>query len=122
MKLLENKVVLVTGASRGIGKSIALAMAEQGAYVVVNYNGSEAAANAVVEEITAKGGQAMAYQCMVADFAAVETMMKTLYKQLGHIDVLVNNAGITRDELLMKMKEADLMPLLILTLRAASIP
>ncbi len=106
-KTLENKVALVTGASRGIGKQIALTLAEEGAHVIVNYNGSEAAANEVVDMITAKGGSAEAVQCTVGDFKAVEEMIKSLYKKLGHIDVLVNNAGITRDELLMKMKEDD---------------
>lgn len=105
--LLENKIALVTGASRGIGKQIALTLAAEGAYVVVNYNGSVDAANAVVEEIQSKGGNAEAYQCTVSDFAAVEEMIKTLVKKLGRIDILVNNAGITRDDLLMKMKEAD---------------
>lgn len=106
-KLLENKTALVTGASRGIGRAIAMTLAAEGAYVVVNYNGSEAAANAVVEEIIAAGGTAQSYRCPVGDFAAVETMIKTLVKKLGRIDILVNNAGINRDDLLMKMKEAD---------------
>ena len=103
--LLENKIALVTGASRGIGRQIALTLAAEGAYVVVNYNGSTDAANAVVEEIKANGGDGEAYQCTVSDFAAVEEMLKTLLKKLGRIDILVNNAGITRDDLLMKMKE-----------------
>lgn len=106
-KMLENKVALVTGAGRGIGRQIALTLAGEGAYVIVNYNGSEAAANQVVEEITAQGGSAETVKCTVGDFRAVEEMIKTLYKKLGHIDILVNNAGITRDDLLMKMKEED---------------
>lgn len=103
--LLENKIALVTGASRGIGRQIALTLAAEGAYVVVNYNGSADAANAVVEEMKANGGNGEVYQCTVSDFAAVEEMIKTLVKKLGRIDILVNNAGITRDDLLMKMKE-----------------
>jgi 3-oxoacyl-[acyl-carrier protein] reductase len=106
-KMLENKIALVTGASRGIGKQIALTLADEGAYVIVNYNGSKEAADAVVDTIVANGGNAESVQCAVGDFAAVEEMIKTLYKKLGHIDILVNNAGITRDDLLMKMKEED---------------
>ena len=105
--LLENKIALVTGASRGIGRQIALTLAAEGAYVVVNYNGSADAANAVVEEMKANGGNGEVYQCTVSDFAAVEEMIKTLVKKLGRIDILVNNAGITRDNLLMKMSEED---------------
>ena len=105
--MLENKVALVTGASRGIGRQIAITLASEGAYVIVNYNGSEAAAKEVVDTITANGGSAEAVQCSVSDFTAVEAMIKELQKRLGHIDILVNNAGITRDDLLMKMKEED---------------
>ena len=107
MGLLDGKIALVTGASRGIGKQIALTLAGEGAYVVVNYNGSEAAAHAVVEEIKAAGGDAEIWQCTVGDFAAVEEMIKELHKKLGRIDILVHNAGITKDNLLMKMKEEE---------------
>lgn len=106
-KLLTDKVAIVTGASRGIGRQIAMTLAQEGAYVIVNYNGSKEAAEAVVETITAAGGQAETWQCSVADFAAVEEMIKSIYKKFGHIDVLVNNAGITKDNLLMKMKEEE---------------
>ena len=84
-----------------------MTLAQEGAYVIVNYNGSKEAAEAVVETITAAGGQAETWQCSVADFAAVEEMIKSIYKKFGHIDVLVNNAGITKDNLLMKMKEEE---------------
>ena len=104
-KLLTDKVAIVTGASRGIGRQIAMTLAQEGAYVIVNYNGSKEAAKAVVETITA--AQAETWQCSVADFAAVEEMIKSIYKKFGHIDVLVNNAGITKDNLLMKMKEEE---------------
>ncbi len=104
-KSLENKIALVTGASTGIGRKIAITLAEEGAYVVVNYIGPVELANEVIETITANGGQAEAYECWVNDFAAVETMIKTVIKKLGRIDILVNNAGITRDDLLMKMTE-----------------
>lgn len=106
-KLLTDKVAIVTGASRGIGRQIAMTLAQEGAYVIVNYNGSKEAAEAVVETITAAGGQAETWQCSVADFAAVEEMIKSIYKKFGHIDVLVNNAGITKDGLLMGMSESD---------------
>ena len=106
-KLLTDKVAIVTGASRGIGRQIAMTLAQEGAYVIVNYNGSKEAAEAVVETITAAGGQAEIWQCSVADFVAVEEMIKSIHKKFGHIDVLVNNAGITKDGLLMGMSESD---------------
>ena len=106
-KLLTDKVAIVTGASRGIGRQIAMTLAQEGAYVIVNYNGSKEAAEAVVETIKAAGGQAEIWQCSVADFVAVEEMIKSIHKKFGHIDVLVTNAGITKDNLLMKMKEEE---------------
>ena len=105
--MLEGKVAVVTGASRGIGKAIALAFAKEGATVIVNYNGSAAKAEAVVEEICQAGGQAEAVQCNVADFSACETFLADIVKRYKRIDILVNNAGITRDGLLMKMTEED---------------
>lgn len=105
--MLEGKIALVTGASRGIGRATAITLAGYGATVVVNYNGNEAKANEVVAEIEKNGGRAIAYQCDVADFQACEAMMKDIVKELGGVHILVNNAGITRDGLLMKMSEAD---------------
>lgn len=105
--MLENKTALVTGASRGIGRAIALALAAQGAAVVVNYNGSEERAQEVVDTIKAQGGQASLYQCSVGDFQACQEMIQYVIKEYGHLDILVNNAGITRDNLIMKMKEED---------------
>lgn len=105
--MLENKTALVTGASRGIGRAIALALAAQGAAVVVNYNGSEERAQEVVDTIKAQGGQASLYQCSVGDFQACQEMIQHVIKEYGHLDILVNNAGITRDNLIMKMKEED---------------
>lgn len=105
--MLNGKVALVTGASRGIGKEIAAALAREGAAVIINYNGSQASAEKVAKEIRTSGGQAETYQCNVADYGAVEQMMKELIKKHGHIDILVNNAGITKDNLIMKMSEAD---------------
>lgn len=105
--MLENKIALVTGASRGIGKEIALSLAKEGATVILNYNGSEEKAKQAAEEITAAGGKAEIYQCNVSDFEACGEMIQELIKKYGRIDILVNNAGITRDGLLMKMSEED---------------
>ena len=103
----EKKVALVTGAGRGIGRAIALTLAEKGFFVVVNYNGSAAKAQETVEIIRQSGGEAVSCACDVSDFNACGEMMTALIKDYGHIDVLVNNAGITRDNLLMKMSEED---------------
>ena len=104
---LEGKTALVTGASRGIGRAIAITLASQGAAVIVNYNGSKEAADEVVSEIQAAGGTAVSYGCSVADPEAVESMMKDIFSQYKRLDILVNNAGITRDNLILKMKEED---------------
>lgn len=105
--MLSGKVALVTGASRGIGRQTAMTLAQYGAAVIVNYNGSREKAEEVVKHITEHGGRASAYGCNVADYAATENMMKDIVKEYGHLDILVNNAGITRDGLLMKMSEED---------------
>ncbi|MDO4304164.1 MAG: 3-oxoacyl-[acyl-carrier-protein] reductase [Bacillota bacterium] len=105
--MLNGKVALVTGAARGIGREIALTLAEKGAFVIVNYNGSKEKAQMTVDEIKAAGGSAVSYGCNVADFTACGEMIASLVKEYGHIDILVNNAGITRDNLLMKMSEED---------------
>ncbi|WP_188351487.1 3-oxoacyl-[acyl-carrier-protein] reductase [Staphylococcus aureus] len=101
------KSALVTGASRGIGRSIALQLAEEGYNVAVNYAGSKEKAEAVVEEIKAKGVDSFAIQANVADADEVKAMIKEVISQFGSLDVLVNNAGITRDNLLMRMKEQE---------------
>lgn len=101
------KSALVTGASRGIGRSIALQLAEEGYNVAVNYAGSKEKAEAVVEEIKAKGVDSFAIQANVADADEVKAMIKEVVSQFGSLDVLVNNAGITRDNLLMRMKEEE---------------
>ncbi|MCI5494526.1 MAG: 3-oxoacyl-[acyl-carrier-protein] reductase [Lachnospiraceae bacterium] len=105
--MLENKTALVTGASRGIGRQIAISLAAEGAFVIVNYNGSKERAEQVVREITENGGKAAAVCCNVADNDACEEMVKNLIAEYGRVDILVNNAGITRDNLLMKMSEQE---------------
>ena len=105
--LLEGQVALVTGASRGIGRAIAVEMAAEGARVVINYNRSGAAAEEVVAEIAAAGGQAHAVQADVADFDAAQALVAATIETYGQIDILVNNAGTTRDTLLMRMSEDD---------------
>lgn len=104
---LENKVALVTGAARGIGKAIAKALAAEGAVVIVNYNGSAQRAAETVKEIEEAGGKTLAIRCNVADFTACKDMIDGIIKEQGRLDILVNNAGITRDGLLMKMSEED---------------
>ena len=101
------RVALVTGASRGIGRAIALRLAAEGCYVVINYNGSKENAEEVQQEILQAGGQAHIYQCNVADFQACGEMFKDTISKMGHLDILVNNAGITKDGLLMGMSEED---------------
>jgi len=104
---LEGKIALVTGASRGIGRAIALELARHGAAVTVNYISRADAAAEVVSAIQALGGRAEAVQADVADFAQAEALVQGVVKAHGQIDILVNNAGITRDMLLLQMGEAD---------------
>ena len=103
----EKKIAVVTGASRGIGRAIALELAAKGAFVVINYNGSKEKAEAVKAEIIAAGGAAETSQCNVSDFDACGAFIKETVKKYGQIDILVNNAGITKDGLLMAMSEDD---------------
>jgi len=104
---LEGKTALVTGGSRGIGRSIALELARRGADVAINYAGNEAAAQKTAEEIKALGRRCIAIRADVADTAACTEMVEKVVAEFGKIDILVNNAGITRDTLLMRMKEED---------------
>jgi len=105
--LLDGKIAVVTGGSRGIGKAIALELAKRGADIAINYAGNTEAAEKTVEEIGNMGRRAVSFKADVADGAAVETMIKEIVSRFGRIDILVNNAGITRDGLLMRMKETE---------------
>ena len=116
---LKNKVALVTGAGRGIGKEIAKTLASCGAFVIVNYNSSPEAAEQTVKEIIKQGGMAAPVQCDVSDFDACGKMMEMIINNYGHLDILVNNAGITRDGLIMKMSEEDFDRVLDTNLKGA---
>ena len=105
--LLDGKTALVTGASRGIGRAIALRLAAEGASVAINYAGNTAKAEETKAAIEAAGGKAALFQADVSDSAQVEQMVAAVTEAFGTIDILVNNAGITRDGLLMRMKEED---------------
>ena len=107
MKKFENKIVLVTGAGRGIGASIAKRFASEGAEVIVNYSGNDEAAQKTVDEITTTGGQAQKYKCSVNDSESVKVMIDEIIKKFGRIDILVNNAGITKDGLMLRMTDED---------------
>lgn len=105
--LLDGKTALVTGASRGIGRAIALRLAAEGASIAINYAGNTAKAEETKAAIEAAGGKAALFQADVSDSAQVEQMVAAVTEMFGTIDILVNNAGITRDGLLMRMKEED---------------
>lgn len=105
--MLTNKTAIVTGASRGIGKAIAMELAKKGANIVVNFAGNQSRAEEVVSDIKTLGCDAFAYQADVANSEEVNAMMKEAISRFGSIDILVNNAGITRDNLLMRMKEHE---------------
>lgn len=105
--MLKGKTAVVTGASRGIGKQIALALAAEGVNVALVYAGNEAAAQLALEELRALGVRAEAFRCDVADFSASKAAVEAILSAFGEAYILVNNAGVTRDALLLSMKEAD---------------
>ena len=104
---LRNQVAMITGASRGIGRAIALAMAAEGAHVVVNYANSREAAQQVADEISSAGGSAIVLQADVSKVEQVDILLKTALEKWNRVDILVNNAGVTRDTLLLRMKPED---------------
>jgi 3-oxoacyl-[acyl-carrier protein] reductase len=104
---LENKVAIITGGSRGIGRAVALELAARGAAVVVNYNRSPQAAEDVVKKVQEAGGKAATFQADVSDFKQAEALIKFAVETFGDLSILVNNAGITKDTLIMMMSEAD---------------
>jgi len=107
MAVLEGKIALITGSSRGIGAAIAKDLAANGASVIINYRSNGAAADEVVSEIVDAGGQAVAKQADVSDFDQASKLITGIKKEFGRLDILVNNAGTTRDNVIMMMKEAD---------------
>ena len=113
------KVALITGASRGIGRQIALTLAGYGAVVIVNYNGSKDKAEDVVRMITEMGGHAEAVQSNVAEFEQAKMLIDHVVDQYGRLDILVNNAGITRDNLILKMSEEDFDQVVDINLKGA---
>ena len=117
--ILQNKVAVVTGGSRGIGKAIAENFAAEGASVAILYSSNSASADAVVEEIRNAGGTAKAYQCHVENSDEVGKTIDEVVNDLGKIDILINNAGITRDKLLMMMKEEDFDDVISVNLKGA---
>lgn len=116
---LEGKVSLVTGASRGIGRAIALRLSSFGSLVVVNYREREAEATSVVEAITNQGGEGISIKADVADGEAVKAMVQQVSDKWGKIDILVNNAGITRDTVLLRMSDKDWDDVIDTNLRGA---
>ena len=115
-KSLEGQTAIVTGASRGIGKAIAIFLAKEGAEVIINYSSSFENANKVVSEINSFGGKAYPLQADISDENSVNELIKTVLDKNNQIDVLVNNAGITKDGLLMRMKTNDWQKVLDLNL------
>ncbi len=115
--MVTGKIALVTGASRGIGKAIALELAHHGAHVVVNYAGSEQAAQDVVDLIASRGGRSFKFQANVSRYLEVEAMVKATIDTFGSLDILVNNAGITRDNLIMRMKEEEFDDVIAINLK-----
>lgn len=107
MKLLEGKTAIITGATRGIGRGIALTFAKQGANVAFTYSSSEEAALSLENELTALGVKAKSYKSNAADFNEAQNLVDQVLELFGNVDILINNAGITKDNLLMRMSEED---------------
>jgi len=119
MIMLKGKTAVITGASRGIGRAVALMMAESGADISVIFSGNEAAANEVIESAEKFGVKAKAYQCDVADFSQSKIVCENIFKEFGKVDILINNAGITKDGLLLAMSETDFDSVIDVNLKGA---
>lgn len=117
--MLKGKIAVITGASRGIGKTTALAMANLGCNIAVIYNGNSAGAQEVCEQAKTCGVKAIAYQCNAGDVEAVGTTCKKILDDFGSVDILVNNAGITKDNLILKMTEAEFSEVVHVNLNSA---
>ena len=117
--MLQDKIALVTGASKGIGRAIAVALAKEGAYVIVNYNGSKEQADVTCKLIEEAGGACESMSFNVAEEEVTMEAMKTIMEKHGRLDILVNNAGITRDGLLMRMSDDDFEAVLDVNLKGA---
>ena len=118
MKLLEGKIAIITGASRGIGRGVAKVFAEQGADIAFTYSSSKTAAEVLEKEIRSKGIKVKSYQSNAADFEAAQELVANVLEDFGKIDILVNNAGITKDNLLMRMVEEDFDKVIEVTLKS----
>lgn len=118
MKLLQNKVAIITGATRGIGRGIAIEFAKQGAAVAFTYSSSVQAATELENELTALGVKAKGYQTNAADFEQSQKVVDEILEYFGNIDVLINNAGITKDNLLMRMSETDFDEVIAVNLKS----
>lgn len=117
--MLKGKTALITGGSRGIGRAVCLALADKGADIALVYAGNVPMAEETVARLTDRGVRAKAYQCNVADFAATEQLIKAVTEDFGGIDLLINNAGITRDKLVMRMSETDFDEIIGVNLKGA---
>ncbi len=119
MELLKDKVALITGASRGIGRAIALKFAQNGANVIINYSSSQSQAEELKEEIEKIGTKAMIIKCDVSNADEVSQMFSQVEKEFGRLDILVNNAGITKDGLILRMDEEDFDKVIAINLKGA---